>query len=96
MASMVVRMMLLYGSLAVRLTPDVWQWVRSISERLSFGANFSAISVDQSKRAARNLATSIKKFMPMPKKNETLGAKASTSRPLAIAVRTYSIPSAMV
>ena len=28
-ASIVVRTMLLYGSCSVRLTPDVWQWVRS-------------------------------------------------------------------
>ena len=32
-ASIVVRMMLLYGSCSVRLTPLVWQWVRS---RLDF------------------------------------------------------------
>ncbi len=88
--------MLLYGSVAVRLTPEVWQWVRSISERGSFGANFSAISVDHSRRAARSLATSMKKFMPMPKKNDSRGANASTSSPLAIAARTYSMPSAMV
>jgi len=32
-ASMVVRTTLLCGSCSVRLTPEVWQWVRSINER---------------------------------------------------------------
>src|SRR5579875_3617837 len=32
MASTVVRTMLLKGSWAVRLAPEVWQWVRSMSE----------------------------------------------------------------
>ena len=34
------------------------------------------------KRAARSFATSMKKFMPMPKKNDSRGANSSTARPL--------------
>ena len=56
--------------------------VRAQHQRLRFfGANFSAMSVDQSRRAARSLATSMKKFMPMAKKNERRGANLSTSSP---------------
>ena len=47
-------------------------------------------------RAARSLATSMKKFMPMPKKNDRRPANASMSRPDAIARATYSRPSAIV
>ena len=50
----------------------------------------------QSRRAARSFATSMKKFMPMAKKNESRPAKASTSMPAAIAAFTYSLPSARV
>jgi hypothetical protein len=34
--------------------------------------------------------------MPMPQKNDRRPAKSSTSRPLAMAVFTYSLPSASV
>ena len=50
----------------------------------------------QSPRAARSLATSMKKFMPMPQKKLMRGAKASTSSPAATPARTYSRPSASV
>jgi hypothetical protein len=49
-----------------------------------------------SSRAARILATSMKKFMPIAQKNERRGANASTSSPAAMPVRTYSTPSASV
>ena len=80
----------------MRLTPEVWQWVRSISERGFEGEKCFSSSSAHSSRAARSLATSMKKFMPMPKKNESRGAKASTSSPPRIAARTYSMPSARV
>jgi hypothetical protein len=54
------------------------------------------MSSAHSKRAARSLATSMKKFMPMAKKNESRGANASTLIPAATPVRTYSSPSASV
>ncbi len=56
-ASMVVRTTLFMGSCAVRLAPEVWQWVRSIIERGSFGWN-CCISSAHSRRAARILAIS--------------------------------------
>jgi len=61
--------------------------VRSILDFSVFAPNASMIRY-QSKRAARSFATSMKKFMPMPKKKERRGAKASTSSPLARAART--------
>ncbi len=55
-----------------------------------------AISSAHSRRAARSFATSMKKFMPVAKKNDSRGANASTDMPDAIPVRTYSTPSASV
>jgi hypothetical protein len=57
-ASTVVRMMLLYGSCSVRLAPDVWQCVRSMSDSAFFGAKCLRMSVAHSSRAARSFATS--------------------------------------
>ncbi len=68
-------------------TPEVWQWVRSISDSGFFGSNCRMMRAHSS-RAARSLATSMKKSMPMAKKNESRPAKASTSRPRAVAART--------
>jgi len=48
----------------------------------------------ESRRA--KLCTSMKKFIPMAKKNESRGAKLSTLMPAAMPVRTYSRPSASV
>ncbi len=95
-ASMAVRVTLLNTSWAVRLQPLVWQCVRSAKDRASFGLNSFSISFAHSRRAARNLAISMKKFMPTPKKNESLGANASMSRPAPTPARTYSTPSASV
>ena len=50
----------------------------------------------QSSRAARSFATSMKKFIPIAKKNDSRPANASTSIPAAIAAVTYSFPSASV
>ncbi len=76
-------------------TPEVWQWVRSASDFGLDGLN-CCITRAHSSRAARSLAISMKKFMPMAKKKLSRGAKASTSRPWASAARTYSMPSAIV
>ena len=94
-ASIAVRTTLLNTSGAASDQPEVWQWVRSDSERASFGAN-GFISFAQRRRAARIFATSMKKFMPIAKKNESRPANASTSRPRPFAYRTYSRPSASV
>ena len=76
-------------------TPLVWQCVRSILERSSFAPS-SVITRCHSVRAARSFATSMKKFMPIAKKNDSRPANASMSSPDAIAAFTYSLPSAIV
>ena len=58
--------------------------MRSISDRGFFGPNSSMISAHSS-RAARSLAISMKKFMPMPKKKlsragESVDVKAARLR----------------
>ena len=63
-----VRITLLYGSCSVSDTPEVWQCVRSMSDFGSFGSN-CRITRSHSRRAARSLAISMKKSMPMAKKN---------------------------
>jgi hypothetical protein len=94
-ASMQVRTTLLNTSCAVRDQPEVWLCVRRLSD---FGlvAPWSLTSRAQSRRAARILATSMKKFMPMAQKNDSRGANTSTSRPTALPARRYSTPSASV
>ena len=79
----------------MRLHPDVWLWVRSDDDRGSCGSN-CAMSLAHSSRAARNLATSMKKSMPIAQKKLSRGAKASTSSPASMPARTYSTPSASV
>ncbi len=96
MASTHVRVTLLNTSCAVRLQPDVWQCVRRLKERGFFGANSSRMSLAHSRRAARILAISMKKFMPIAQKKDSRGANASISRPAATPARTYSTPSANV
>ena len=48
------------------------------------------------RRAARNFATSSKKFMWHAKKNDRRGANSSTLSPASSAACTYAIPSASV
>ncbi len=48
------------------------------------------------RRAARNLATSSRNVVRETKKKASRGANSSTSWPLAIAARTYAMPSARV
>ena len=94
-ASTQVRTTLLKTSCAVSDQPEVWLCVRSESD---FGlvAPWSCTSRAHSRRAARSLATSMKKFIPMAQKNDSRGANASTSRPTAFPARMYSTPSARV
>ncbi len=61
-------------------TPLVWQWVRNMAERGSRGENWDTTRC-HSRRAARSLATSMKKFMPMAKKNDRRPANLSMSSP---------------
>ena len=94
-ASIWVRMMLLNGSCAVSDQPDVWLWARSGSDLSDFGPK-PLTSPAHSLRAARSLATSMKKFMPIAQKNDRRGANWSTLMPAAIPARRYSTPSASV
>ena len=61
-----------------------------------FFASNCLIARDHSRRAARSFATSMKRFMPIPKKKDRRGANSSMSKPRSIAARAYSIPSASV
>jgi hypothetical protein len=77
-------MMLLSGCCAVSDTPAVWVWKRISHERGFLAPNVSRSSRAQIRRAARYLAISSKKSICALKKNESRGAKASTSIPRAI------------
>ncbi len=94
-ASTQVRVTLLNTSCAVSDQPEVCEWVRSESD-LGFCGPNRETSFAHSSRAARSLATSMKKFMPIAQKNDSRGANASTSIPAAIPARRYSTPSARV
>ena len=78
-ASMQVRATLLNGSCAVSDHPEVCECVRNDSDFGLFGLN-SATSSLHSSRPARSLATSMKKFIPMPQKNDNRGANWSMSQ----------------
>jgi hypothetical protein len=70
--------------------------MRAQRERARVLAPSCSISFAQIMRAARSLATSMKKFMPIAQKNERRGAKRSMSSPAFCPARTYSTPSASV
>ena len=95
MASMQVRPTLLKTSWAVSDQPLVWQCVRRLSDLGFCGSNWRT-SRAQIARAARILATSMKKFMPIAQKKDSRGAKWSMSRPASRPARRYSTPSASV
>ena len=95
MASRQVRPTLLNTSCAVSDQPEVWLCVRRLIDFGFFGSN-SRTRRAHSRRAARNLATSMKKFMPTAQKKLSRGANWSTFRPTASPARMYSMPSARV
>ena len=72
-ASMQVRVTLLNTSCAVSDQPEVCEWVRSGSDFSLCGLK-PFTSFAQIRRAARILATSMKKFMPTAQKNDRRGA----------------------
>ena len=78
-ASMQVRATLLNASCAVSDQPEVCECVRSDSDFALFGWNWLTSSL-HSNRPARSLATSMKKFIPMPQKKDSRGANLSMSR----------------
>jgi hypothetical protein len=94
-ASMQVRPTLLNTSWAVNDQPLVWEWVRRLSD-FGFSGSKSRTSRDHSARAARSLATSMKKFIPIAQKKLSLGANWSIDIPVARPARMYSTPSARV
>ena len=57
-ACTVVRIMLLSGCCAVKVTPAGWVWKRHIHERRFFAPNLSRMILAHILRAARNLAIS--------------------------------------
>ena len=75
--------------------PEVWQCARRREEFSSAGEK-GCMSCDHNRRAARILAISMKKFMPMPQKKDSRGAKSSIANPALRPARTYSMPSARV
>ena len=79
-ASTQVRITLLKTSCAVSDQPEVWQWVRSDSDLGFFGSN-CLTSFAHSSRAARSLATSMKKFMPIAQKNDSRGRERVDVQP---------------
>ena len=94
-ASMQVRWTLLKTSCAVSDQPEVWLWVRSDSDLGFCGSNWLT-SRAHSARAARSLATSMKKFIPIAQKKLSRGAKSSMPSPASRPARMYSTPSASV
>ena len=82
------RTMLFSGCWAVRVTPPVWVWKRSRSERSSLAPKRSRMIVAHIRRAARNFATSWKTLLWPLKKKARRGAKSSTARPASIAACT--------
>ena len=87
-ASSAVRTMFTSGCCAVSDTPAVCVWKRISSERSLRAPNRSRISRAQIRRAARYFAISSKKSRCALKKNESRGAKSSTSSPRSIAAST--------
>ncbi|CNH88927.1 Uncharacterised protein [Mycobacterium tuberculosis] len=77
-ASMQVRATLLKASCAVSDHPEVCECVRRDSDFALLGLNCATSSLHSS-RPARSLATSMKKFIPMPQKNDSRGANWSMS-----------------
>ena len=69
------------GCWAVSVDPAVCVWKRRRQERGSFAPNRSRAISAQRERAARNFATSSKKFACALKKNDSLGAKSSIASP---------------
>ena len=91
-----VRTTLLLGCCAVKEHPAVWVWNLKVRERAFFAPKRSRITLSQIRRAARYFAISSNNSLCALKKNESRGAKSSTSRPRRRHHSTYSIPSRTV
>ena len=84
------------GCWAVSCTPAVCVWKRSIWLFGFVEPNSSRMIRAQTRRAARNLATSSRRVVRATKKNESRGPTSSTPRPAACAARRYSLAFARV
>ena len=91
-----MRTTLFSGCCAVSVAPPVCVWNRSIPERGSLAPNRSVTILDHIRLAARNFATSSKKFMWQAKKNDRRGANRSMSSPASSAAFTYAMALASV
>ena len=87
-AWMATRTTLFSGCWAVSVLPAVWAWKRSICERGSRAPKRSRMTRAHSRRAARNFATSSSRWLCALKKNDSCGAKSSTSCPASRAALT--------
>ena len=90
------RTTLLSGCWAVSVLPPVWAWKRSAMDFGSVAPNRSRMICAHNVRAARNFAISSMKLEWALKKNDSRGAKRSTSSPASTAACTYAMPSASV
>ena len=82
------RTMLFSGCWAVKVTPPVWVWKRSIVAFGLVAEKRSRMICAHMRRAARNLATSWKTLLWPLKKKARRGANSSTDRPASIAAWT--------
>ena len=77
--------MLFSGCCAVSVEPPVCAWKRSASAFGFVAPNRSRMISAQSRRAARNFATSWKKWLCALKKNESRSPNSSGERPASTA-----------
>ena len=95
-ASIAVRTMLFRGCWAVRVEPIVWVWNRSASDDGADAPKRSRRMRSQTRRAARNFATSSMSVSFAAKKNESCDANVSTASPRPTTVCTYAMAFAKV
>ena len=86
------RTMLFSGCCAVSVEPPVCAWKRSASARGFVAPKRSRMIDAHSRRAARNFATSWKKWLCALKKNDRRAPKSSGERPASIAALAYAMP----
>ena len=79
------RTTLFSGCCAVKVEPPVWAWKRSACARGFVAPSRSRMICAHSRRAARNFATSWKKWLCALKKKDSRAPKSSTDNPAAIA-----------
>jgi hypothetical protein len=88
--------MLFSGCCAVSVEPPVCAWKRNACARGLVTPNRSRMMRAHNRRAARNFATSWKKWLWALKKNERRSPNSSGESPAVIAASQYAIPFASV